>query len=89
MLVKEGNISFCEEVNSLGLENCLEAEADTTYIRTKYNCKSCVINHLPYNSSFFGRVTYHNIYEDIIRDKILDLTKSIEENDTIKAKNGA
>ena len=88
MLVKEGNISFCEEVNSLGLENCLEAEADTTYIRTKYNCKSCVINHLPYNSSFFGRVICHNIYEDIIRDKILDLTKFIEENDTVKAKNG-
>ena len=69
ILVKEDNINFCVEKYSEGLEKCLEADADTTFIRTKYNCKSCIINHLPYNSSFFGRTICHNIYEDIIRNK--------------------
>ena len=71
LLVREGDIGFCVEKYNEGLENCLEADANTTFIRTKYNCKSCIINHLPYNSSFFGRTICHNIYEDIIRNNSL------------------
>ena len=88
ILVNEDNINFCEEKNNVGLEYCLEAEANTTFIRTKYNCKSCVINHLPYKSSFFERTICHNIFEDIIRNKSLDINNFslITENET--ANNG-
>ena len=50
ILVKVENINICVPKSKYikGLENCLEAEANTTLIKTKFNCKICEKDYLPY-----------------------------------------
>ena len=64
IMVKEGNISFCILPTS-NLDYCLSAEANTTYINTKYDCIDCLINHLPFESKFYERKICQNIFEEI------------------------
>ena len=69
IMVKEDNVKFCVQKYEYGIENCLEADADTTYVKTKYDCSSCTQNYLPYKSKFFGRYICQNIYQNIIKNK--------------------
>ena len=64
LLVKEGNISFCVNKES-SLDNCLSADVDTTYAYNKYNCTSCLTNHLPYYSEFYEREICQSIFDSI------------------------
>ena len=54
LISSENNIKFClypqEE-----LQYCKEIIANTTYINPIYNCTSCLLNHIPYDSKFFER----------------------------------
>ena len=87
ILVKEDNIAFCSEKSDIGLENCLEANADTTYIKTKYNCTSCSLNYLPYYSKFFERQICQNIFQDIIKNKTINLDQ-FKDIENVTANNG-
>ena len=83
-MVKEGKISFCVRPDS-SLKNCLSAEANTTYINTKYDCTDCLINYLPYESKFYERKICHNIFEEI---KYTQEINYAEYNGKISAREG-
>ena len=77
ILVKVENINICVSKSKYikGLENCLEEEADTTFIKTKFNCKICEKDYLPYYSKFYERYICQNIYNDIERSQRINLTQ--------------
>ena len=82
----ESGVKICME--PLGeLENCKEANANTTYINTIYNCTKCSLNYLPYNSKFFERKICQNIYGNIIREHEKTLIQ-LNSTDKAPAKNG-
>ena len=86
LITAENGAKYCTEpINEL--ENCLEADVDTTYIDSIYNCTSCSINYIPYYNKFFGKKICHNIYQDIIREKSISLIE-FESEDKVPAKNG-
>ena len=72
ILAKEGNINSCVYRES-EIENCLSVDVNTTYVKNKYNCTSCLINHLPYNSEFYERKICQNIFENIKNFQDTDL----------------
>ena len=49
------------------LEGCVEANADSTYINSKYNCTKCSLGYIPYYNKFFGRIICQNMKAKIIR----------------------
>ena len=73
MLVKEGNISLCVFEFEPDLINCSSADVNTTYINNKYNCASCLINHLSYYSEFYERYICQNIFEKTKTSQNIDL----------------
>ena len=72
LLVKEGNISFCIYKDQIP-DNCLSSDVDTTYIINKYNCSSCLINHLPYYSEFYERYICQSIFNEIEKSQDINL----------------
>ena len=64
MITLENGVKICIQEESL--ENCLEADANTTYANTLYNCTSCKFNYWPYYSGYYGRKICQNIFEPII-----------------------
>ena len=74
LISTENNVKYCE-YNRYGSElyNCKEANADTTFINTVYNCNSCSSSFLPYYSKFYGRKICQNIFEKIITKKEISL----------------
>ena len=65
LITIENNVKLCiykeEEI-----KYCTEANADTSYVNTVYNCTNCSLNFLPYYSKFFGRKICQNIFDKII-----------------------
>ena len=49
------------------LEGCVEANADSTYINSKYNCTKCSLGYIPYYNKFFDRVICQNMKAKIKR----------------------
>jgi len=49
------------------LEGCTEADGDTTYIKTVYNCNKCSFGYALYFSRFYGRFICQNIKMKITR----------------------
>ena len=49
------------------LEGCVEANADSTYINSKYNCTKCSLGYIPYYNKFFGRIICQNMKAKIKR----------------------
>ena len=86
ILVKEGNISFCVDKSDLG--NCSSADVDTYYVNNKYNCTSCLINHLPYYSEFYERYICQNIFDKIKISQNIDLDDYFKYYDKIEAIDG-
>ena len=72
ILVKDGNINICEYHQQSGLENCLSADVNTEYAVNKYNCTSCLINHLSLYSEFYERKICQNIFENITTFQNID-----------------
>ena len=74
LISTENNVKYCQ-YNRYGSEiyNCKEANADTTFINTIYNCNSCSSSFLPYYSKFYGRKICQNIFEKIITKKEISL----------------
>ena len=64
IMANEGNINICV-FPELELGNCLSATVDTTYATNKYNCTTCLINHLPYYSKFYERYICQSIFDEI------------------------
>jgi hypothetical protein len=64
IMAKEGNVNICV-YPELELENCLSATVDTTYATNKYNCTTCLINHLPYYSKFYESYICQSIFGEI------------------------
>ena len=62
------------------LEGCTEADGDTTYIKTVYNCNKCSFGYALYFSRFYGRFICQNIKMKITRKKdiSLDLFEDID-----------
>ena len=75
LLVNEDNINYCINKNKIGLENCLEVKANTTYIRTKYDCYNCTNNSLLYKSEYFGRQFCQNLSKDTEKNITNELLK--------------
>ena len=86
LITAENGAKYCiKPINEL--DNCIEADADTTYISSIFNCTSCPINYIPYYSRFFERKICQNIYQDIIKEKSIPLTK-YEEEEKVPTKDG-
>ena len=49
----------------ISLDNCLSVDVDITYVYNKYNCTSCLTNHLPYYSELYERDICQNIINTI------------------------
>jgi hypothetical protein len=69
----EDNIKYCKLKNDPNIKFCTEANSNTYYINTLYNCTKCSYNFLPYYSEFFGRKICQNIFEEIITEKKISL----------------
>ena len=86
LVTTENDINYCENPKN-GLDNCLEANVNTTYINPLYNCTSCSFNYLPYYSEFFERKICQNIYEDITTEIEISL-EPFKEIENATAKDG-
>ena len=86
LVTTENDVKYCEYQKD-GLDNCLEAKVDTTYINPLYNCTSCSFNYLPYYSEFFERKICQNIYAELITEKEIYL-EPFNEVENATAKNG-
>ena len=73
LVTNENNIKYCKYKYEQEIKNCTEAIANTSYIDTIYNCTSCTRNFLPYNSKFFGREICQYVYENVTREKQINL----------------
>ena len=73
LITLENGVKICIQEESL--ENCLEADANTTYANTLYNCTSCKFNYWPYYSGYYGRKICQNIFEPIIKYRNISLEK--------------
>ena len=56
-------------INKGDLTGCVEAVANTTYIKSKYNCYRCSIIYAPYYSKYFDRIICQNIKAKYISQK--------------------
>ena len=83
----ENNVKYCIYKDDKEIKNCREANIDTTYINSFYNCTNCEINFIPYKSKFFGRTICQNIFENITKKKEISLEK-YEGVEYINATNG-
>ena len=72
-MVKEGKINFCVNKESINLAGCLSANVDTSYSVNRYNCSSCIINHLPYYSEFYERYICQSIFDEIKTSQDINL----------------
>ena len=52
-----------------GLQDCVEATEDTTYIIPKYNCIKCEYNYIPYYSSYYERVICQSLTSEIKKEQ--------------------
>ena len=86
LITAENGAKFCEEpINEL--KGCLKVKVDTSYTDNIYNCSECSSNYISYYSSFFKRKICQNIYQDIIRNKLLSNNK-FESEESVLAING-
>ena len=69
----EDNIKYCKLKNDPNIKYCTEANSNTYYINTLYNCTKCSYNFLPYYSEFFVWKICQNIFEEIITEKRISL----------------
>jgi hypothetical protein len=65
----------------------MEANANTSFIDNIYNCTSCSLNYISYFSRFYKRKICQNIYQDIIKNKLLS-NNNFEKEESILAING-
>ena len=86
LISSENNIKFCiypeEEI-----QYCKEVNANTTYINSIYNCTSCSVNHIPYDSKFFERRICQNIFDEIKKEKEINL-EQFETEESTPVQNG-
>ena len=69
----ENGIKMC--VEDYLIDYCIEANANTNYVHTLYNCTNCRLNYIPYYSKFFQRKICHNVFEKIIKYKNISMDK--------------
>ena len=85
LLVKnEDNIRYCKLKDEQEIKYCTEANANTSFINTLYNCTKCSLNFLPFYSEFFGRSICQNIFEEIVTENKLSL-EIFEEAENVNA----
>ena len=74
----ENGIKGC--IYDESLNNCIEVNTISDHINHSYNCKSCIQNYLPYNSSYYNRTICQNVFENITTSQniSLEIFNSIE-----------
>ena len=75
LVTNENNIKYCVYKDNSEIRYCTKANTDTTYVNTIYNCTDCSNNFLSYNSEFFGRKICQNVFDKIITEKEISLSK--------------
>ena len=70
------------------LTGCFEADADTSYINSKYNCTKCIYMHIPLFSKFFDRIICQNIKDKIIKENSISYDLYNKAKEKINAKRG-
>ena len=50
------------------LSNCVEANANTEYIETKYNCTKCAFKYIPFYSKYYERMICQNLELEITKE---------------------
>ena len=70
------------------LEGCSQANADTTFINTAYNCTKCYLGYIPYYSRFYKRFICQNMKTSIIRKKEISFDAYKDIQDKMSAKDG-
>ena len=70
------------------LTGCVQADANSTLINTKYNCTLCSSMFIPYYSKFFDRMICQNITAKIIKENEIDYELNYDIKESIKAING-
>ena len=70
------------------LLGCVEANANTTYVNSKYDCTKCSLMYVPFYSKFFERNICQNIKEKIIKESVISYDLYNYTNDKIIATNG-
>ena len=70
------------------LYGCVEAEENTTYLKSKYNCTKCSYKFLPYYSKFYERIICQNIENPIIKERTINPEYYDRSQDKVKAVNG-
>ena len=69
------------------LEGCSQANADTTYINSKYNCNKCYLGYIPYYSKFYKRNICQNMKTSVTRTKQINMDSYKDIQDKMSVKN--
>ena len=71
-LVKiENGVNIC--VDDPTLENCLEINSDSYYLKPDYNCTNCTMNYIPFYMKYYQKQICQNIYEKITKKAEIDM----------------
>ena len=88
LVATENNLKYCKyKGNYDEIKYCTEANIDTTYVNSLYNCTNCILNFIPYDSKFYGRKICQNIFEQVTKKKEISLAK-YEGIEYVNATNG-
>ena len=55
------------------LENCLEINSDSYYLKPDYNCTNCTMNYIPFYVKYYQKQICQNIYEKITKKAEVDM----------------
>ena len=69
------------------LEGCVEADEETTYINSKYNCSKCTSGYIPFYSEFYERNICQDIKGKIIKGKNISYEIYNKVKEKVKAVN--
>jgi len=58
----------------ISLENCIEANASTTYLYPVFSCTKCIDNYTPFYSEFYQKIICQNNKDEIKENNTTNLT---------------
>ena len=67
------------------LEGCSQANADTTYANSKYDCTKCYLGYISYYSKFYNRYICQNMKTSITRTKQINMDSYKDIQDKMSA----
>ena len=82
---ENGKKEFLKEKGDL--KGCLEADANTKYINSKYNCTKCTSRYIPFYSKYYKRNICQDIKGKIIKEKNISYDSFYEVKEKVKTEN--